>query len=331
MSENITPQSSDTAADLKMKIEKMQAQRSDAKGSTGKPLVYEKVPNSSGPSQEVKANKTKVEGAVPQAIPSPEKRDTKTESPKQSVDLQNWAKSKGIDWTSDTSVLEALRKSDMEFHRKRQVEKSKDVSNMSAPAYQQSFQPPAQVPNPPISLPRQAIGQIARSYNLAPEDAERLIAFNNDFMEAKLNQERARLQKEFDELKKSNAKNDIFRELSSDPAFKNPQVIHEYYRTIEELQERDPRAFDEDPSVYKRAYDQVLINYARRNLQGETLSFERNENSFLPPSTPPRSIGKGGTGEMHRESELSSEDFSRLSVEEQKTILSRMGLISSKY
>ena len=311
------PQGHETSSDLKMRIEQMQDAKAKAEAASKKANVQNEP----------------VKTKEPQAQPGPEPKG-KTAPPQPSVDLQEWAKAKGIDWTSDASVLEALRKSDQEFHKRRE-EKLKATGQNASQGYQQppqpTYQPPQsgyQAPQVP-QLPQQTLVEIGRQYNMAPEDVERLLKFNRDQFEIMQRGYDQRVRQEIDAMKRDNSKNSVFVELSSDPIFRRPEVLQEWHRTVEEMQDGNPHMF-EDPNDYRQAYDRALANIARRNLQAN-VSTGSKSNIFAPPTNPPRPIGTGGEGAMQNESELTSDQFKKLDVDEKRRMLDRMGLVESKY
>jgi len=322
------PQGHETSVDLKMRIEKKQAELAEAKSAKrGRPLQEGKTPKIDEVSEPVK---TKAAQPSKEAQPQEEKTDSKN-----SVDLQDWAKAKGVDWTSDTSVLEALRKSDIEFHRKRE-EKLKALAQNApsvAPVAPSPYQPPYYQPTgyqpPPIQPNQVMLDNIARQYNMTPEDVERLLKFNRDQFEIMQRNYDQQIQRRFAEIQRDTNKNSIFQELSSDPIFRNPEVLNEWHRTVEEMQDRDPQSF-EDPSNYRRAYDETLKNIGRRYLQGNNTRSSKSD-IFASPTNPPRPTGTSGEGTMPNDSEMVPINYDRLSVEEQRAYLSKLGRVQSKY
>lgn len=325
MSEEQKPEARMTSADIKKQI---QAKTEELKNS-GLPITGQ-VANeiNANPSTPDKPAKAEVK-ADPQNEAPKKVEDLKPQN-NDSVDLKEWAKKRGIDWTTEDSVLAALRKSDQEFHRRQQERKAKE------PANQPGYVPPAYNPPPaytPPSYPqaqpptnRAMLENLGRIYNMPPEDVERLMAFNRDFFQAASEQERNRLKAELDEIKRENIKNSVFRELSSDPAFRRPDVAVEYHKVLEDMQNNDPQAFEQDPNAYLRAYDRTLINIARRNLTGQPLE-EGVPPIPKPPTNPPRPLGVGsGGGASENESGFDMRQFSKASVEEKARILEGMGL-----
>lgn len=284
------------------------------------------------------ANEINASASTPENKPiaesKPEPIQAAEQKPTGSVDLKEWAKKKGIDWTTEDSVLSALRKSDEAFHKRQQEKKSRE-SQPPAPNYapqQPAYQQPygyqqAYVPQPPNS--RQIVENVARQYNMLPEDVERLAAFNRDFFETAMASERQRQAKEMEAIRVENQKNSVFRELSSDPAFRNPEVAVEFHNVLDVMQEQEPESFERDPSAYKRAYDKAMANIGRRYLEGRPLQ-EGVPPTATPvnlPTKPPRQLGTGsGGGSLENENGIDPKEFAKLPLEEKAKFLAKMGL-----
>jgi len=311
-----------TAAEIKEQIKKAQEE-----------LKNSSLPITGMLAGEVNANSTTDQAEVK---PEPNKAAKGLEEPKTGEDpaLKEWAKKKGIDWTTEESVLSALRKSDQAFHEKRQKEKQQEPANQpgyAQPAYvprQPAYQPPpAPAPYyaPPVNDNRTMIENIARSYNVTAEDAEKLLPMMKDFYEAATVKDRQFFEQKFAVVERENRKNSVFRELASDPAFRNPEVAVEYHKTLEEMQSHDPRAFEEDPNQYMRAYDKTLANIARRNLTGRTLQ-EGVPPIATPPTNPPRRLnGASGGGSTENDS-MTPQQFAKLPLHEKTAYLESIGL-----
>lgn len=329
MSEEQKTETRMTAADIKKQI---QAKTEELKNS-GLPITGQ-VANEINANQSTPASTTKVEVKPEPQIEAVKRLEEPKPVGENQVDLKEWAKKKGIDWTTEDSVLAALRKSDEAFHKRQQERKMKEPANQPGyiPPPYTNQQPPAYAPNPPY-YPSQApvnnrtqLSNLARIYNMPEEDVERLIAFNRDFFQAVSEVERQKISKEMDEIKRENQKNSVFRELSSDPAFRRPEVAVEFSKVLEEMQNNDPHSFEVDPNAYLRAYDKTLINIARRNLEGQPLQ-EGIPPIARPPLTPPRPLGQAsGGGALESESGIDIKAFSKASVEEKARILEGMGI-----
>jgi len=250
----------------------------------------------------------------------------------ESVDLKEWAKKRGIDWTTEESVLSALRKSDQEFHKRQQERKSKEqVQTQFAPpptyqqpSYSNGYYPPAYVP-PPTPV----VENIARQYNMTVEDVQRLSAFNRDFFEVLIKQELERRDRRMEEISVENTKNTVFRELASDPVFRRPDVGEEFHRVIDQMQGSDPTSFEKDPNQYRRAFETAVYNIGRRNLEGRILveGVPPNPSYMTPPTSPPKPLGQGsGGGYQDNENSIDPKEFAKMSLEDKRKTMERMGL-----
>jgi hypothetical protein len=313
-----------TAAEIKREIQ--EASKSD-KTEKAKTAIKE----SGMPLNGMLANEINATPSTPdttskaESKPDPEKAaEKKTDK---AVDLQEWAKKKGIDWTTEETVLSALHKSDQAFHAKRQVEKAKEQERGYAPPAPSYQPPPTYAPSPQPN--QKVIENIARSYNMLPEDVVRLMEFNRDFFETAMRAERERQKQEWEQkwgpIELETKKNSVFRELSSDPVFRNSDVQVEYHKVLDELQNADPQSFERDPSMYKRAFDMALSNIARRNLEGRKLQEGVPPNAL--PVNPPPPLGEGsGGGSEENESGIDPTQFAKLSLEEKRRMLEKSGL-----
>lgn len=319
-----------TSAEIKKQIEEAKKTQKIEEGK--KSLKDSGLPLTGQVANEINATlSTPEETTKTESKPDPEKPAAEKD-----VDLQAWAKKRGIDWTTEESVLSALRKSDQEFH-KRQAERKAREMEANPPYRPPSYQPPTQPypfqvypfqSAPPSS--KEVVENIAKQYNMLPEDVERLAAFNRDFFEVASRVEREKLQHEMESIRLENQKNSVFRELSSDPAFRHPEVGREFTQVLDVMQNSDPKAF-ENPSAYRRAFEIALSNIARRNLEGRTLEEGTPPTPRMtPPLIPPRSLGTlsgGGAGE--KEEGIDPKEFARLPLEEKRKVLEKAGLRSA--
>jgi len=316
------PDAKATSADIKKQIE----QAKDDLKNSGRPLVGQ-IANEINASESTPKEPAKVE-----VKPEPQKEAAKrVESPTtEEVDFKEWAKKKGIDWTTDETVISALRKSDQAFHEKRAKEKQAEQALppyvAPPPPYQSppyGYQPPAY--QPPFNN-RVLLENLARQYNMPPEDVERLMNFNKDYFEAATRGEREKTRAELETIKLENQKNSVFRELSSDPIFRKPEIAIEFHRVLEEMQSRDPQSFEQDPRAYIEAYKQAQLNVFRRNLEGQPLQ-EGVPPIPRPPLTPPKPLGQGsGGGAYENENAIDPVAFAKLSRNDKAAILEKMGL-----
>lgn len=328
----MTTETKVSSADLKKQIEEATKQ---SKVETQKDsLVNSGLPLTGGVANQINAS-----ASTPEAPKQAESKPQEPQAPAEkvtasSVDYKDWAKKKGIDWTTDDSILSALHKSDQAFHNKRKEERVREEAERPrwqaqgtpppAPNYYLPYQAPPTYAQPPQ---RQVIESIARNYNMVPEDAEKLAAFNRDFFEAAMRGEREKSAKEMEAFKVENQKNSVFRELSMDPSFKRPEVGVEFYNVLEQMQESDPQSFEKDPNQYRRAYDKALQNIGRRYLEGRPLVEGVSPSPFTVPTTPPRPLGQGSAGGAYEsESAIDPQVFAKLSLDEKRKVIEKMGL-----
>lgn len=332
---NETTEKRKTSAELKKEIE--QATTAARESKTKAELIQSGLP--------ITAIADRINGNSTTDVPKTESKSEpaattqpateKATAPKESVELQEWKKKKGINWDTPDSVAIELRKLDQDFHRKRAEELKNGSVERPPQGWTQtpSYQPPPPMnPYPsyvqPVPNQRQVVEQLARQYNMVPEDVERMAMFNRDMFNSLMETERQRHMKEIEDMKRENIKNSEFRELSADPVFRRPEVAKEFHEVIENIQSSDPASFSQDPYVYRKAFDRALTNIARRNLEGTVYQ----ESAFQLPNTPPRPLGTGaGGGRETNENGITQAEFDRLSVEDKRQVLSKMGLVQSKY
>lgn len=337
----VTTEKRKTSAEIKKEIEAAQTavRESNKKADlmkSGLPITAIADQINANSTTEAPKTESKSQPAQAPAEPATEKATVqKTES----VELQEWKKKKGINWDTPDSVALELRKLDQEFHRKRAEEVKRESVERPpvAPAWtpNQYYQPAPQAPSypayvQPVQNQRQIVENLARQYGVLPDEFEKITAIQRDLTAAMMEQERRRHAQELEDMKRENIKNSEFRELSADPVFRRPEVAKEFHDVIENLQASDPSSFSQDPYVYRKAFDRALTNIARRNLEG---SVQYQEPSvFQLPNTPPRPLGQGaGGGRDANENGITQAEYDRLSVDEKRAVLSRMGLVQQKY
>ena len=324
-----------TSAEIKKQIEAAQKAENNAQKKTelvqsGLPIsvVADRINAISRTDQAPSASKS--EPAQQPAEPATEKETA------QSVELKEWKKKKGINWDTPDSVALELRRLDQEFHRKKAEEKKREaVERPAVPAW---TPPPAYTPPPQNASypaytppPRQLVENLARQYNMTPEDFERITAVQRDFTGAMLQAERQRHEKELEDMRRENIKNSEFRELSADPVFRNEEVMIEFHNALERAQMENPDSFSQDPYAYRKVYDQALQNIVRRRILERSDGSEIQGNGFQLPKNPPKPTGSAGTGRMTNENSLSMAEFDRLSVDDKRKYMDRMGLVQPKY
>lgn len=310
-----------TAADIKKQINEAKKQIEDS----GMPITGQ-LANEINASQESTTNIAPVKAEVKTEPETTASKKVETLTAEEAGAL-DWAKKKGIVWSTDPKVLLGLHKSDQDFHKWRAENKDAEIPRPQV--YQQpAYNPPAPVYVPPVVQNRQMLDNLARDYNMPAEDVERLLKFNKDFYEAASRADRERQNYEFESIKKEQQKQSVLRELSSDSVLKNPEVAVEFQRIIQEKQSIDPQSFERDPNEYLNARDKALNNIARRNLEGTQLQEGVPPRArMIIPSTPPRPLGQGsGDGALENERGIDSQQFAKLSLAEKSALLEKMGL-----
>lgn len=345
-----------TSAEIKKQIaEATKAQRDQETKQelkdSGLPLaaVADRVNGLSTTTEEKPKTESKPEPTAVRPESAAEKEAAQQKSD-ESAALQEWKKKKGITWDAPDSVLADMRRKDQEYHAKRQkdLELERQRNPYATPTYPYPQPPVPPVPNygyqpnglqpptgyPPYSPsvnPRQVVESLARDFNLPADDVERLARFNHAQFQAMIAEQQRQWQQKMTEFERENQKNAVFRDLSSDPTFRRLDVAREYHNVLDQLQESDPESFEQDPTVYRRAYDRALANIGRRYLEGNWSSESvQNQNGFTPPTNPPKPIGNGSAGGFYEnENAIDAKAFADLPLEEKKKVLDRMGLRST--
>ncbi len=190
--------------------------------------------------------------------------------------------------------------------------------------------PPQPAYQPPVNQ-RQIVENMARDFNMTPDDVERIARFNYVQFQTMLDQQRQADAQKWEKIERENQKNSVFRELSTDPVFRRPEVAMEYFDVVERMQESDPQSFEQDPQRYKRAFEMALANIGRRQLEGRVLTegVSPAAIAMTPPSTPPRALGQGsGGGFYENENAIDPASFAKLSVDDKRKFLEARGLVS---
>lgn len=338
MSEN--PTQVLTSADIKKQID---AATKEAKH--GNDLKESSIPLTGMIAAEINATEKSITEEAPTTASKPQPAVTAAEKvtgqSNGSVDSKEWAKKKWSidgDFQSADEILEALRKRDQQYHKDRPEQKAKE-GVPPAGFQQQSYAPPAYQPPvyqpqygyqqpqayQPIPNPRAILEDLARQNNMLPEDFERVAKVSRAVYDAAAEQDRRSWQGELDRVKLDNQKNNVFRELASDPVFQRQDVRAEYAQVLEQMQNSDPQSFERDPEAYKRAFDRSLQNIARKQFEGRSLT--EGVPPVALPTTPPRPLGQGsGGGAMANESGFDRNAWDKKSLKEKAADLDRLGL-----
>lgn len=309
----LEPKPMDTAADLKMKIEKKQAELEISKGK--------KLPEGKTPEPKVIDEKS-IEK------PQPESKVEKTEEPQplngaaSEVNPVEWARKKGLN--SEEAIARSLREMEQEFHKRNQGKWKDEVPQGTNPPPPPQYEPPRWQPQPAPYLPKQNLQGLADAYKIPAEDIERMLPF---VMDAIALREKP-LRDELQVIKKETARNAEFRSLMQNPEFTKPEVQMELRKVLEE----QPEAFERESEPFSWAYTQAMNRIARRYLQGDINTKPIQSTPY--PTRPPVTAGNLGIGTGERDStegRMTPEKFASLSVDEQRAYLNRAGLVTSKY
>lgn len=313
-----------TAADIKRQINEAK----EAMKESGMPITGQLANEINASAESI----PQVTATKPEVKPEPVKAAGKVESlSAEDADLMEWAKKKGVaKWETDLTVLKALRKSDQDYGKWKAEEKAKggDVRTYQPPQPQSSYNPPVSNTGMPVIQNRQVLENLAKQYDVAPDDFAKIMKINQDFYEVASRADRDRQQSEFETIRREQQKQAVFHELSSDPVLKNPEIAAEFQRIIQEKQSIDPNSFEKDPTAYIEAREKALNNYARRNLEGQILQEGVSPQArMVLPTNPPRPLGRGsGGGSEVNESGINPEQFAKLTLEEKAALLRKMGL-----
>lgn len=323
MNDQQTVEEKVTAADIKRQINEAK----EAMKDSGMPITGQLANEINASAESI----PEVTNSKAEVKPEPVKAAEKVEAlSAEDADLMEWAKKKGVaKWETDLTVLKALRKSDQDYGKWKAEEKAKggEVRSYPPPQPQAAYNPPAP-PVMPVIQNRQTLEHLAKQYDVPPDDFVKIMKINQDFYEVASRGDRDRQQAEFESIRREQQKQAVLHELSSDPVLKNPEIAAEFQRLIQEKQSIDPNSFEKDPTAYIDAREKALNNYARRNLEGRILQEGVTPQArMVMPTTPPRPLGRGsGGGAEVNESEISPDQFAKLTLAEKAYTLKKMGL-----
>lgn len=233
---------------------------------------------------------------------------------------QDWMKKKGFKSVED--MARSLRELERELTRSRQ-EKHKEAP-VPPPVYQYPPQYPMQ--------PAPSEEDIARRYNLDPDDLRRVGPLIADMTDAKVERKIAStvmpLHTEVKALQRELARERDFQTVREDPLFKNPRVQHEMHQILEQ----NPSILEIEPAPWRYAFNEALRSLGRRIVEG---SIEPEDTPAVSgtapyPTTPPKTAGGGGQvvaggPGIAPPNPLDPQKFSRMPAEDMKKVLEQMG------
>lgn len=242
---------------------------------------------------------------------------------------EEWIKKKGFKDVKD--VVKSLRELERELHKRRFEEKNAPhVSQFPPIQAPPQYQPPVYQPaNEPV------INEIARRYQMAPEDLEKIAPFATDLAMAVFDRNIKPLvfktQSELEDLKRQLKEKTELETLEEDPLFQSPEVQYEMHRILES----NP-TISQEPEKYRRLFEQATLNVARRKIQEEQFT-RLNASSVAPgqtPKEPPATAGGGGRmvgkSGITAQSKVDPLHFAALSLAEKTKILQGMNAFKSE-
>lgn len=252
-------------------------------------------------------------------------------------EVDEWLGKKGFKSMEDMAV--SLRELEREYHRKAQESRTQTppATPPMAPPIPGSpvYAPPAPVGYPQNWYPPAPVApnaeELAKKYNMTPEDFERVAALANDMAEAKLDRRLSAilptLSNKVQNIERETEKQRDMVNLMADPLFKHPQVQFEMHRVLEE----NPSIFEKAPLPYRVAYKEALERIARSNLGGSSQTIPAPTPGRTPGSRPPQTAGGNGNGgggaPNDTPTEVTPEAFAKFSLQEKASYLRSVGAL----
>lgn len=235
-------------------------------------------------------------------------------------EVDEWMRKKGF--KSSRDMAKSLRHLERKLHEKaKAMPRHEDQPNYG---YQPGYR---QAPVTPT------VEELARRYNLPPEDFERVMPLINDAADFKIRSGVQPLLNELNALKKEMARGREMDNLKEDPAFHNREVLKEMYQIIEE----EPSILEREPEPYNYAFNKALSNMGRRIIEGRApTNDDIDETRTGIPTTPPP-LGRGaasgskGTPMRSRPNKMTQERFNSLSSADMEKYLASRGLVRNEW
>lgn len=267
----------------------------------------------------------------PEPAPTPAADEVVAPSGESDKATEEWMTKKGFKTTVD--MARSLRNLERELSRrgsKGASERRGDIPRPARPA--PAYTPPTPAYRPPASM----IDEMAKQYNMDPEDLQRVAPLATDIASNMVRQHVEPLVAKITNLNKQVARKAEIDGLESDPAFHNSDVQVEMYKILE----ADPSIFQSEPAPYKYAFDEALSTIGRRILTGKSST---TPNGTAPaattgtglPATPPttaRGKGHGPSGKptMSAPAQINQATFASLPLAEKEKILRSMGAVQEE-
>lgn len=249
--------------------------------------------------------------------PVPQGEPTRSEG--KAVDVNEWMKKKGFRSVED--MAKSLRSLEQELSRR--GGKTLDETRPMAPD-------PVITTQSRYIQPQNSVEELAKRYNLPPEDFERVMPLINDATDLKMRMGITPLISKIQQLESQLRKKAADEELDRDPTFKNRVVLKEMYQ----IMESDP-SVQNAPDPRKAAHEKALQNLGRRAVEGlEGAEFNQETRSDVPTTPPP--MGKSGQGTprgSHMKTimgKMTPEKFNSLSSAEMEKYLSQQGKVKNE-
>lgn len=321
----------ETAADFKKRIEETQRELKREEAARNAPKVQPEPSKSVEvvtPAQVTPASPDLTRQERPQVAPT-----MATGNP----EVDEWLGKKGFKSMEDMAV--SLRELEREYHRKAQETRTPTppappvmappipgvtgYPPSAPPVYPGAWYPPA----PPPPAPNAE--ELAKRYNMTPEDFERVASLANDMAEAKLDRRLSAimpgLTSKVQNIERETEKQRDLVNLMADPVFKNPQVQFEMHRVIEE----NPSIFEKSTLPYRTAFNEALTRVARATLGGTGTPAPATTPGRTPGARPPQTAGGNGNGgggaPSETPSEVTADAFARMSLKEKAEYLRAVG------
>lgn len=243
---------------------------------------------------------------------------------------EEWMKKKGFKNVHEMG--RSLRNLERELSRR-----PKGPSERGTRIPRPEYPAPAYAPPAPSYRPQpQMVEDLAKQYNMDPEDLQRVAPLAADIAANAIRHQVQPLMKEVTRLNKQVARDAEIKGLESDPAYHNPDVQIEMYKVLEE----DPSIFQNEPAPYRYAFNEALGSIGRRILEGksqpskalETKVPESGGEISKKPPVMARGSGPGGGGKSGKlaPTQLSRRDFASLPLAEKKRLLKEAGAIQGE-
>lgn len=299
-------------------LEKQALAEAEAKRDKAVPEEPEPSPE---PAEDVSTAPDPKPEPEPDITPRPEPEPATGEQQEKDKDPMEWARSKGFKGPED--MARALLQKEQEFHKSRQTRNDPPPP----PAWNPPPQPPAWG-SPPAQPaygqpPAHQIGprELAEKYKMDPEDFERIAPLSADMARAAVSEMRAQFDRRFGEVERSTARQSELMTLMQDPAFRNEAVQREIHAVLD----ADPTIYQRERSPHVAAFNQAMINMARKQLHPEITNGNGSQRG-KPPVT--AGGGNGSTSAMPRA--ITEKEFSTWSEPQQKAFLDSKGRIVPK-